>query len=241
MTDTPDSIWTLDLGTIFRALQSLRPDPERDLRMELLRRQVEAAGAKPPTPYIPAEWGSLDFSTRKDFAILGARGSGKTATALAIAQASQRTVIGIDFPTDVAASLGIGTAPHSALQRVPSGSCIVLDEARLRVNSWKRDWLWSVVSLARHRDHSLIYTSQSTASLAPDILRMELAIVWKVSDPLAAKFGRDELQEQAATAQQLLKLTEAPMGTAIYDEGSWILTQAPLPQGWSDKTSRLWR
>jgi len=239
MPDPADSLLHLDIGTILRTLAQFRPDPEAQLRRRLLEAQLERLNPRPPIPFVPAPWEAIDWTERTDVIVTGDRGSGKTALAAAIAQASQRPIACIDWPSGPAETIGGRTVSAELIASLPR-CVLVLDEARLRTQHRKPEWLWSMIALARQRDHSLIWTAQSTASIAPDILRMDARLAFKRTNPIAARFGREELSDIATAAKTLLDTREGPGATAILDGGQWILTDAPLPAGWTDRVSRLW-
>jgi len=102
------------------------------------------------------------------------------------------------------------------------------------------------LSLARHRNVSLIITAQNTAQIPRDALRHELTFVFKELDGTAALFEREEILALFETARRIHASLNMPEPTRrqcalFHSDGQWLLSANPLPANWSSETSTYGR
>ena len=214
------------------------PDPSEALRLRLLSLQLaERLGTMQAYGLVP--WSECLDAVRSDHLIIGRRGGGKTAFGVLLAQRLagllEQPLRTLGLRKDWAAAVG-----GEPVRMVEARDCVVLvDEAGLRLG---QD-VWESLALARHRGVSWVYTSQSTAALPRDVLRLEAQWWAKEVDVRASLFEREELrdlmagivaiQSHAGFAERRdLVLRVGPPG---------VVTSVPLPSCWSDEMSRLHR
>lgn len=192
--------------------------------------------------------GSLDNilkPVRQDWVLLGARGSGKTATGVYIAQFLRKALevraVAVGWPAAAAKAVGLESVTKlDGLRDVVA----IVDEAGLRVKPGKRDeMLVEAVALARHYGVSLIWTSQGGAGVNRDVLRQDARVAWLRVEPLQARFDREELVDLVSqvVSIQSKEPVWAPGRLVTLDASGWTVAQAGLPEGWSEQVSTLWR
>lgn len=228
----------IDAGLVLQVLGGLlkKPDPIEQLRrqVEEQRLRAELGGMLPAAAVTtPAEL----MSVRRDFAIVGQRGAGKTAAAFALALAGpRRPILAVDWQG--ALPHGVTRASFVNAARTP-GACLILDEAALRIGIGQRTTnVWETMALARQRDQVVIWTSQSAAALDLHVLRQGVTIAWLAGE---SRFERPELEDEARVARGLLTANQTPHGSlAACVDGRWLLTRPTLPPGWSHDVSTAW-
>lgn len=218
------------------------PDRLREAQTRLAELELAERLAR----HAPKVYRQTDFfdhvAERCDIVINGPRGSGKTAVAVALSQAAAQArnvkLVGVDIPEEAARSLGFESKSWATAQ-YEHDAVLLLDEFRIRRP--EKHSLWSVLALARQRNLTVVYTSQSTAAVTPDVFRLGPKLLFTGADPVAAAFEREELQEIVGVAAQLLA-TQPTMHwpAAIYESGIWSVFDRPLPLGWSEDVSKLW-
>lgn len=184
---------------------------------------------------------------RSDWIVTGRRGGGKTATAAAIGQAamaqSGQPTYALGWPAEHAEALGFTPAPRSL--RKLRDCCVVVDEAGLTWSSRQSSrLLLRGLALARHDAVSWVWTAQHAATLPREVWRFEARVVWKGLDPLACRFDREELADTTASVlalQTCYPELQGPAAAIIVAGGAYYGTAVPLPAGWSEEVSTLWR
>lgn len=256
MTSIPGPVENWDLGGLFRGAGSiakllgpLLPAPANPLA-ELQARLVAVELARKlkdgVLPYAVAPWALCAPSTRSDHIILGARGSGKTAFAALLGQQLRQALdlpcLAVGWPEPIAAQLGFRTLkPSTQLLADTQDAILLLDEARLRI---KDDDLWELYALARQRNVSIIYTTQTLAALPRDVLRLEAQLWARRLDPLAARFEREEVTDLAANAiaiQTAVGFSPDRPALVCRLTAPIVVTDTPLPNNWTEESSTLWR
>lgn len=185
---------------------------------------------------------------RTDYVICGERGAGKTAFAVALAQLldrSGRKPYGVDMPQQACEALGL-TPLRFADALGAEGAALVVDEAELRVPSGKRQRaLYELLALARQSDTCVLWTSQGLSGVARDVLRQGCVYAFLRLDPMAIQWDREEalpILSQVVRIQQAMPELAMPGGVVLCGGGRFAAAcDVPLPAGWTDRTSRLWR
>ena len=228
------------LGQLFK-----QPDPLDAVRLRLALLELAKATSGGVLSY--ADVGTFDrllIQDRQDWVLLGSRGAGKTAAAIWIAQILANALhlkpYVYRWPSWAAEAVGISVIDSLDKLR----DCIVVvDESGLKLPIGKRDdVLLDLVSLARHNNVSVIWTSQSASGVHRDILRQDVRVAWGRVDPVQVRFDRQELAD-------LLAQVVSIQGSRIWSPGlfcvptgaGWSVAQAGIPQGWNESVSRLWR
>lgn len=248
---------SFDLGGMFRGVSQIAklihpflpqpPDPIAELQARILSVELAKKLAGGTIPYGISSWAAVAPDRRSDHILIGARGAGKTAFASLLAQHMRDLlkvpVFAPGFPQFVSDALGFHpSSATTAREWLQAQDCILLlDEARLRVKDVD---LWELVALARQRNVSIIYTTQSLAALPRDILRLE-AVLWaRRLDPLASRFEREEVADLAAqciAVQSAVGFTVERPSLVLKLTAPAVVCETPLPVGWSDEASTLWR
>ena len=237
------------LGQLLRPLGSLlRPsDPLETVRLRLALLELAKATSGGVVGW--RDVGSLANvvpAERQDWCLLGSRGAGKTATGVWIAQHLARVLevpaVALGWPIWAAERVGLKSVP--TLDRL--SDCVVfVDEAGLRLKPGKRDEALSeMVALARHENLSLIWTSQSAAGIHRDVLRQDVRVAWLRVEPVQVRFDREELADLLAQVVSIQGSSGGPWpaGRLCIPAGTgWVSAQSPLPAGWDEEVSKLWR
>jgi hypothetical protein len=218
-----------------------RPPSARDLLEQRLLelRIAELEKATAPVAYRLATVAELP---ERDTVVLGGRGSGKTAFAVALAQhwakAAGLPMWGVGWPGRVAEAVGVRVAPsdvwelRDAVVLADEHSLVAADKARM----------WASYALGRQHRRRVISTAQSSAVVPPDVYRLGPVLVWRAVDDVAVRFEREEVQPLVHTAASVLRsLGVGPDRWAAYCDGAWWAGRCALPEGWSDDVSQLWR
>jgi hypothetical protein len=241
----------IPLKSILQILSNFLPKPpdlSEQLRARILSIELSKMLNGSAIPYATATWEQVmpQEDLRGDYLLLGRRGSGKTALACAIAQhyaSLKRRVVAVDWPEGPAKALGFDRCTRNDWMDLRDAA-VLLDEAALRRPKKKTDdHLFEALALARHRNIACIWTSQTTAAISRDVLRMESFLTMKALDPIATKFEREELVDmaaQAVTIQTKLGFDKNPRLTLFFRNNMWVVAETPLPIGWTPQISRLW-
>lgn len=242
MSDVPDLDLRLPPGLLQAVVGMFKgPDRREQLQTKLLEIEVARAIAGAAQPYQVADFSEL-CEDRADWVILGMRGSGKTALAAALGQGMAAALgvplLGVGWPDDVAAQCGARAVPWKAA-RDQRDAVLMLDEFRLL--ELPPAELWRLLALGRQQGCACIVTAQSSAAVTPDVFRVGVRLAWKSVDLVGMGFERPELATLTASARLVLSQLPAPSGLAAFVDGRWLGAQNPLPVGWSDRASKLWR
>ena len=217
-------------------------------RLRLMQAELAEAHGK-VVHHQGVDWDTLVPPARQDWVLVGDRGSGKTAMAVRLGQDLSRALgqplLLPDVPDEVCYALeGERTDLRAALKA--QDAVIVVDESYLRIPTGKRNrFLYEALALGRQRGTSLIWTSQGLTGVHVDVLRQGAALGFKYLDPVAARFDREELADLVAsvtTIQGSDVRFQDPASVLVYASGFWgSCTSVPLPTGWTERVSRLWR
>lgn len=235
------------LGPIGRLFGSGQLSPLDQVRLKLAQLELAEKLEGGVVPVVMAMLEQL-LTERQDWVIVGSRGSGKTAAAMAIGQ-KLCTALGVQLrvleaPSQVVSELGGRTIEKAHLEALRD-AVLVLDEAAVRFNSSKRDsLLYELLVLARQRNVSVICTAQTLAGVPLDVLRMDVRLAFKRGSDVAARVDREELRELSMRAQAIIarfpEFEASKAAMLIYESGRWLVSANGLPDGWSDRASKLW-
>lgn len=234
------------LTAVIKLLAPQRPNPAEELNVQILAHKLAILkNGTLNVTYVP--FPDCVPSERHDLAVLGKRGSGKTALACAWAQ-----VLSAQLELPLCYALPDHLAPiaqelhghHITPAQIPQlkDAIVVVDEASIQAPSRRsKSPLADTLTLARHRNLSLIWTGVHFAALNRDILRVLELCAFRQLEPLSTAFDRPEAAEVLATALSLQGSTNDPTETTLYGGGRWFRTNTPLPHGWTQEISTLWR
>ena len=237
------------IGPITEALLPRPADQLTALQIELAKIELARQSALVNPPVVALSPEDLVGEERMDWVFLGPRGSGKTATACYMGQGmseAQGLPLGlVGWKPEMAERLG-GVAMHPKKAFEAEDMVLIFDEASLRIAPGRRDGnLFEMLALARHRNLSCLWTSQTSSAVHRDVLRMEAGYVFLGFDPISRLLDREELLDVHATAESIMmrnpKLLEVG-GAVVLVEGRYGMVEGiPLPDGWDERVSKLWR
>ncbi len=178
--------------------------------------------------------------------VLGARGTGKTALSLAIAQFLNRPIYAIGISPQAMDDLGTSIGPDE-IDTVPDGSTIIIDDAGLSFGT--RDYaqeasqkLHDLLATVRHRDIMIIANSTSSATMDRYLLDADIIFLKPVSrfHAEAERRGIQKFMDKAT--EVLLSIPESQRQSYAYVisdvynfEG---LIYYHLPRGFNERISK---
>ena len=184
--------------------------------------------------------------------IVGARGSGKTATAFMFAEAVNNQINRPLFYVSNAVDEKIlpkWMKKVNQLNDVPKGSFAIIDESAIQYSS-RESWseqnraLGKELAIARHREVFLIFITQHIAISDINIDRLKDLVIWKRSNDYSfgvrgkvSKEGKfwDKVRNMMAPRDKPECLFEFP------SQRRFIHFSHELPLCWSDDLSRSWK
>lgn len=190
-------------------------------------------------------------------AIIGSARSGKTTLALEIMKNSTRPLCFVGLP-----DIYLNALPEDMKRRSTNpeindlvdirDSIVLLDDTAVQLNS--RDYqkgmnkvIGRLAGIISHFGITLIMTVQSTSQVDVSLFRAtEMSILFKRMDPVAMRFERDSMSEEAEYAQMRLREFGTPPSLyyCLYSDEVW---RSPKPFSMSygerrkDILSRPWR
>lgn len=233
-------------GPLLQLLFPSPPTPLDILRERLLEIQITKELEGAALPVVKIEWAELIPDGRQDLVCVGARGSGKTAFCAGFGQELSAR-LGLEFsvlgwPAAIADKIGASVVTDLVSLR---DRVVFVDEAGVLVPAGKRQKaLYQAVTLARHRNVSILWSAQTLSGLHRDVLRSDCWLAFKRQNEIAARFDREEaldLLAQVRTLQVRFPELGEPAWTTVIVDGGYHIVEAPLPSGWDDSVSRLWR
>lgn len=190
-------------------------------------------------------------------AIIGSARSGKTTLALEIMKNSNRDLAFVGLP-----DIYLNALPDDMKSRATNpdieemvsirDSIVLLDDTAVQLNS--RDYqkgmnkvIGRLAGIISHFGITLIMTVQSTSQVDVSLFRAtEMSILFKRMDPVAMRFERDSMSEEAEYAQMRLRDFGTPPSLyyCLYSDTIWR-SPVPFSSKWGDRRkdilSRPWR
>lgn len=221
-----------------------RPDPLQELRVRLAALELQRALKGVVSWRDVGDLRAAFEPVRQDVIFAGRRGTGKTAAAVLMAQelgtALKVPAYALGWRPEVARRVNL-EAVDADLNELQDCVCVV-DEAGLRVRPGKRDeYLAEAIALGRQNGVSLLWSTQSGAGVHRDVLRQDVRMVWGEVDPIQARFDREELADLVSGVVGIQAGGWERGRWLTYIRGQWVGGRLPLPVGWSDEVSTLWR
>lgn len=219
-----------------------KPPSQRDLLEQRLL-ELRIAELERSVRVVPwREIERLEDLPARDLVVLGGRGSGKTAFAVAVAQRwsanDQVPVFGVGWSDQAARSVGFWPSPDDVWRR---RDCVVVADEHSLIAGDKAE-MWRSYALGRQQGRRVVSTSQSTAAIPPDVFRLGPGLVWRSVDPVALVYEREEVQPLVRQAGAILgSMSPGPDRWCAFVAGQWFGGRFVLPSGWCDDVSRLWR
>lgn len=257
----PTSFWRSPAaGRLIEAVGSLIPaltdalipkqgDQLTQLQIELTKLQVAKEAERLNPPAIRVEPSIFRTADRMDWLFLGPRGKGKTAMCCYVgqqmAEVQELPLYAVGWHAEEANQVGAFTCTPKEAKKLRD-AVLMFDEASLRIRPGRRDGdLFEMLALARHRNLSCLWTAQTSSSVHRDVLRMGASYCFVGFDPIARLLDREELlevQTMAEIVSQRNPDTQEPGGAVLLVEGQFaVVSGVPLPEGWTEQISKLWR
>jgi len=213
----------------------------------------------PKKPYVAFHVAKTDSGNFKDFQrrlltgsniilVAGKRGSGKTAMGMKFLEffkkTSRRKVYAVGFEDT---KLPYGIKKSNDMDGISNNSVVLIDESAITYGS--RDAMKSsnkqlgrIMSIARHKNLSLILIAQNSAMVDLNILRLADTIILKEPSLLQTKFERKAIKEIYEKANKDFKEVENKKAHFyIMDDEFEGLIKFSLPEFWSDDISTSFR
>ena len=190
-------------------------------------------------------------------AIIGSARSGKTTLALEIMKHSSRDLCFVGLPDIYLNALPDDMKSRSSNPSIEElaeirDSIVLLDDTAVQLNS--RDYqkgmnkvVGRLAGIISHFGITLIMTVQSTSQVDVSLFRAtEMSILFKRMDPVAMRFERDSMSEEAEYAQMRLREFGTPPSLyyCLYSDQIWR-SPTPFSKGYGDRRSdilsRPWR
>jgi Cdc6-like AAA superfamily ATPase len=180
--------------------------------------------------------------------ITGKRGSGKTALGMKFLELfnknSRRKVFAMGFGK---ARLSRGIAKVSKVEEIPNNAVVLIDEGAITLSSREsmkhvNKEISKVMTIARHKNLTLILITQNSAMIDLNVLRLADTIVLKEPSLLQAQFERKAIRNMYEKVMPHFKETERkkPHFYVMDDEFEGLL-RFSLPSFWSENISKSFR
>jgi len=192
------------------------------------------------------------FQSGKVLAILGKRGSGKSALGAKIAEYAMAVhrmpVYWIGLPQEARQLLPRWITLADSPTQCPVGSFILIDEAGLQYlslafNTDHNKFLRALLMICRQRQCSLVFIVQSSRDADLSILRQADTIIFKQPGLNQADSERDFVRAMAKKAT--LTFADIPTdqrreSALIFDDEFQGIIRSTLPSFWSEKLSHIY-
>lgn len=237
---------------LFRLVRAIDKRSRRNAKRIVTERK-RPHGAPEPAPLEPieAERGSLsafdDLLARSSIGIvLGARGSGKTALGLRLLEnvAERRPCAAIGFDRS---SLPPWIEPVEAVDDVPNGSCVLVDEGGILFSSRSsmseaNRVLSELIFISRHKDLAIVFVSQNSANLEVNVLRQADYLLLKPASLLQLDFERKVVERVYKKAKPGFERHRGTPGLVyVYSDAFRGFARNELPSFWDPDLSRQFR
>lgn len=186
--------------------------------------------------------------------IVGARDSGKTATAFTMAeqthQITNRAVYYVAPTNTNKDALPEWCKIAESIQKVPRGAFAIVDESAIQFNA--REYMdkenidmTKLLVIARHKDIFLIFLTQDTELADTNIRRLRDMILWKKSNNYSLSERGDRRGPEHKFWQKVRNMM-APRkkNQCLFEypsERRFINFEHGLPECWSNSLSKMWQ
>mgnify|MGYP001560570997 CR=1 FL=1 len=179
--------------------------------------------------------------------ITGSRGSGKTATALSMAETTHKenpsiNIYMVAYPQPKLLPTWFHHVKKA--EEAPNNSLLIIDEAALEYGarqsmSKKSKGLAAVLPILRHKDQSAIFITQNTGLSDVNLVRLVDSIIIKKPSFLQSKTDRSAIKPLLEKASIMLKGKDKSYSYTI-DGDEEKLLQINLPSFWNNKIGKAW-
>lgn len=179
--------------------------------------------------------------------IIGARGTGKSAIGMTLLELfkskTDKKVYALGFkPDDLPDWINV----IKSINEVENGSVLLADESGIEFSSREsmsniNKLLTQILLIARHKDLSVIFISQSSANIEINAIRQADYLILKPSSLLQNDFERKKIKEIYQGVQQDFEKLKSNRGlTYIYSNEYRGFISNSLPSFWSSKVSKAY-
>ena len=176
--------------------------------------------------------------------ITGRRGSGKTALGFSILEFLKNSKSNI-YVIGVEAGLPKWIKKENDLSRLKNDSAVLIDEAALSFSARESSkelnrLITKIMAIARHKNLTLIFVTQSSAIIDINILRLADVIMMKEPGLLQEKFERREIQQLYKKVKPIFRRIRKNKNRYTYVYSDWFegLIRNRLPYFWSERISK---
>ncbi len=180
--------------------------------------------------------------------IIGRRGSGKTALGMKFLgwyhRYTDRKCYGVGYKR---ATLPRWIKKADSFEDIPNDSVVLIDEAAILFFSREamtsmNKFLSRLMSIARHKNLSLILITQSSAMVDLNVLRLADVLLFKEPSLLQARFERRPLQDLFKKVTSVFGRIDKKMAHFyVYSDEFEGLVHYSLPYFWNDSISKAFR
>lgn len=184
--------------------------------------------------------------------IIGARGSGKTATAFMLGETVHKEIGRAIFyvSRDVDEKyLPKWIKKCNTIQDVPKGSFAIIDESAIQFNarrSMEKDnkQLGEELAIARHRDLFLIFITQHAAMTDANVDRLKDLVIWKRSNDYTFGVRGTRTREGKFWSKVRNMMSPRDADECLFEYPAmrrFIHFKHELPECWTDELSKTWK
>lgn len=175
---------------------------------------------------------------------IGARGSGKTATSLALMEllrGSKKNYFAMGFSKD---ALPEWIFLVEDVSNIKNDSLVLVDEGGILFSSRSfmsdsNKLLSELLMIARHKNISIIFISQNSSNLEINTLRQADVLILKKHSLLQKNFERKIIAKLYEEHESYFEKHKTKKGTSLFYADSFVgLVDVSLPSFWSVKTSK---
>lgn len=175
---------------------------------------------------------------------IGARGSGKTATSLALMEllrGSKKNYFAMGFSKD---ALPEWIFLVEDVSNIKNDSLVLVDEGGILFSSRSfmsdsNKLLSELLMIARHKNISIIFISQNSSNLEINTLRQADVLILKKHSLLQKNFERKIIAKLYEEHEAYFEKNKTKKGSSLFYADSFVgLMDISLPSFWSNKTSK---
>lgn len=179
--------------------------------------------------------------------ILGARGTGKSAIGMKLLEdfklKTNKKVYAMGFNAE---DLPNWISVVNSIEEIENGSVLLADESGIEFSSREsmsdiNKLLSKIILIARHKDLSIMFITQSSTNIDINIIRQADYLILKPSSLLQKDFERKKIKDIYQEVDKEFEELKSDRGlTYIYSNEYRGFISSPLPSFWSEKVSKAY-
>lgn len=224
--------------------------------LDLFRRRVAKRSKEPYIPFsvVRTEKGSYNNFYNKllkyslIMLIIGKRGSGKTALGMKFlemfSKETRKRCYAMGFKNT---KVPLWLRKVEAIEEIPNNSVALIDEGGIVFSSREsmkeqNKFLGKIMSIARHKNITLLLVTQNSAMIDLNVLRLADTILLKEPSLLQSSFERKALREMYnKIIPHFKELEEKQKHFYVWDDEFEGLVKYELPYFWNEKIGKSFR